>query len=1090
LVLHRTGGVPASRGRVLRTASLLAVLLVVTAGPSARGLPAQDVSTAAIAGSVLDDAGVPMDGVRVSVVSEASGFVVETVARHGRFLVPGLPVGTRYIVTVRHEGYRRQQVTSAVLALGDRIELAFHLDPAPVLLEPVTVTAAAATAQPGAHGGLATTVGDSVVHRLPSLNRNLYDFVRIAPQVTTRIGFEPGGMSGGGAGFRFNNFLIDGLPERSIGGNQPLEFAGGRSLPLEAVQEFQVLTAPFDVRYGDFTGALVNAVTRAGTNRFAGSAFVRMRNDALARQGAHAPANPFERWQYGFHAGGPVVRDRVHFFIAAEVQAHRASTAGPFIGQPDDAVPVVPVSAADIARFDAIMREYGLTAGSGGAVRGSNPLANVHARLDAALPRNARLVIWGAAAGSRNVRFSRPDRSPFPLSTQKATQHFSGGTLAAQLHTTLSRRGGGHNELSISRRQFVSGWNPDVRQPIVRVFVPGTGGGTVALVSGAARQAHGGAFRTWDLNLRDNLTLPFGDRHTAVFGVEGSVFSVRSGTLLNAWGTWTFSSLDSLAVGAAHTYELARDYGSAGVPLRGAHYAVYVGDRWRAASRLTVTAGLRGDLLDLRGGAPYNAEVDSLFGRRTDLRACRSPHLSPRLGFVWDVSGDARHQLRGGAGVFTGRPPLAWHHSARTGYGLGTGTLRCGTPPGTLGPAPAFTPDTRAPPQACGDGTGLAGPPRGEVNLIAPGLRMARSVRGVLAYDRRFGADVTASAELSQSWFTSDFVFVNLNLGEPRGTDPYGRVLYGSISPDGRSHPTLVADSFPSVVELRNTGRNRATQAAVRLERRFTRGSSGTVAYTFTRVRDASTPLRTYVEGTVNWASTAVSGRHDDLRPGTSLNDVPHRVVAAATWRAPWRSTDIAVLYVGESGSPFTYVAWGAGGRGDLNADGSTTNDPIYVPRDALDPAEIIIDGLSTEAGADNSPAAQLERELRRRTAFEQLIRRTPCLRRQRGRILARNSCREPWAHTTVASIRQAVRLGRHQMDAQLEAFNLLNLIRRDWGQYRVAIPQLLEHTGQTPEAPGQSRPILRAGEHTAQQWVVVPTASSFQLQLGVRYRF
>jgi hypothetical protein len=1089
LVHPWTGRVPATLRSGVRPAALLAALLAVAAGPGARGLPAQDVSTAAIGGRIQDDAGMPIDGARVRVVSAASGFVVDAVARDGRFLVAGLPVGARYTVMVWQDGFRAQQVTSGSLALGDRLELAFVLEPSPVVLDPVSVTAVMAAARSGAHGGLAVTVGDSVVHRLPSLNRNLYDFVRLAPQVTTRIGFEAGGMSGGGTGFRFNNFLVDGMPERSVATNQPLEFAGARSLPLEAVREFQVLTAPFDVRYGDFAGALVNAVTRSGSNTFAGATFVRVRNDALARRGANTLPGPFERWQFGFHMGGPLVRDRVHYFAAAEGQAHHSPTAGPYVGQPADAEPAVPVSAEDVARFDAIMRAHGLTAGSGGAVRGSNPLGNALVRIDAALPHNTRVVMWGAGAASRSLRFSRPDRNPFPLSTQKATQVVSGGTLAAQLHTTLSRRGGGHNELSVSRRSFVGKVEPDVRQPIVRIFVPGTGGGTVALVSGSARQAHGGAFRIREVNIRDNLTLAMGG-HTVVLGVEGSLFHLRARGLLNAWGTWTFSSLDSLEAGMAHAYELARDFGSAGVPLRGGHYSVYAGDRWRAARRLTVTTGLRADILDLRGAAPYNVEVDSLFGRRTDVGFRRTPHLSPRLGFVWDIAGDARHQIRGGVGVFTGRPPLAWLHSARTGYGLGIGSVRCGSAPSDLGPVPAFTTDPRAPPQACGDGTGLAGPPRGEVNLIDPGLRMARSIRGVLAYERRFGEEVTAALELSRSWFESDFVFVNLNLGEPRATDPHGRVLYGSISPAGLAHPDLVTDSFPSVVELRTTGRNRATQAAVRLERRSAGGSSGSIAYTFTRASDVSTPLRTYVEGGVNWASRAVSGRHDDLRPSTSLNDVPHRVVAVATWQAPWRSTDFSMIYVGESGSPFTYVAWGTGGRGDLNADGSATNDPVYVPLDAMDPAEIIMDGVSTEAGADNSPAAQLERELRRRTAFELLIRGTPCLSRQRGRILARNSCREPWAHTTVASLRQTIRLGRHHVDTQLEAFNLLNLVRRDWGQYRVALPQLLQHTGQTPDSPERSRPVLRAGEHTSQQWVVLPAESSFQLQLGVRYRF
>src|SRR6185436_169405 len=120
----------------------------------------------------------------------------------------------------------------------------------------------------------------------------------------------------------------------------------------------------------------------------------------------------------------------------------------------------------------------------------------------------------------------------------------------------------------------------------------------------------------------------------------------------------------------------------------------------------------------------------------------------------------------------------------------------------------------------------------------------------------------------------------------------------------------------------------------------------GWISYTFSRARDVQTPTRTNVRGTALWSSARVmSGRHDDLTPSISSNDVPHRVIAAGSWVAPWSRapTTLSFYYVGESGRPFTYVAYGTLGRGDLNADGSSTNDPIYVPRDAMDASELPI---------------------------------------------------------------------------------------------------------------------------------------------------
>src|SRR5205823_4107329 len=120
----------------------------------------------------------------------------------------------------------------------------------------------------------------------------------------------------------------------------------------------------------------------------------------------------------------------------------------------------------------------------------------------------------------------------------------------------------------------------------------------------------------------------------------------------------------------------------------------------------------------------------------------------------------------------------------------------------------------------------------------------------------------------------------------------------------------------------------RSIQLSGKLERRFADGVAATASYTHTRVRDVQTPLRVNFPGLQNWSLRAVSGRHDDLTPGVSLNDIPHRVVLAGTGTGPWRRwpTDLSFYYVGESGLPFTYLARGVGGRGDLNADGSNAN--------------------------------------------------------------------------------------------------------------------------------------------------------------------
>jgi len=250
--------------------------------------------------------------------------------------------------------------------------------------------------------------------------------------------------------------------------------------------------------------------------------------------------------------------------------------------------------------------------------------------------------------------------------------------------------------------------------------------------------------------------------------------------------------------------------------------------------------------------------------------------------------------------------------------------------------------------------------------------------------------------------------------------------------------------------------------------------------------------LRVNTSGTAAWSIARVrSGRDDDLTIGTSSNDVPHRVVAAGTYATAsprWR-TEVSFYYIGESGRPFTYTAYGTLGRGDLNADGSSANDPIYVPRNALDTLEIKFSGLSETAGADNSAGAQAARQVAERTAFQDFIARTPCLRTQRGRILERNSCREPWSNTTILSIRQSIPAASRAVELQLDLSNLLNLLNARWGLERQAAPTLLEHVGQVAETAQTSRPVFRYNA-TRADWTTLPDDSAFQLQLGLRYRF
>lgn len=1060
--------------------SLRVVALPVAAAMLCASAPAhaQGVTSAGVRGTAVGDLGQKVEAT-IRIKHDSTGFALEVRASDGHFLVQGLEPGGPYTITARALGFPPETRERVYLELGAFREISFVLRAFPAPLDTLVVSGDSAERAAGA--GVGTTISGSTLDRLPSPNRDLFDFMRLVPQISTNISVASEGLSAAGEGFRYNNFLINGVSERTLSGGVSPAFAGNRSLPLAAVQEYQVILSPYDVQYGDFAGALVNTITKSGTNSFHGSTFGYWRGDRLSR---HLPADSgasFERLQYGLALGGRLIRDRLHLFVASELQRFTYSGAGPYVGQPQNAERPVPVSLADIARFDAIMRSHGLTAGSPGAVENRSPLTNLFTRLDLSLPAwSSWLALWNSYSASDQLAFSRISPDTFSLSSYQGTNVSQARQTTVQLHTALGRAGGGDNELLLGVRfEALDGVAP-VRQPIIRVA-----DGGVTLNSGTPEGIQAGGFRSRVLSIKDNVTLPLGASHVLTVGIGLERFRLVRGVDAVSYGTWSFASLDDFQAGQAEQYDVGIDFGNGNAPVVGSQYAAFAGDQWWATDRLSITGGVRADLLAIDGHAPYNPVVDSIFGRRTDQTPRRRIELSPRASLAWHIPGPGDQHLRGGVGLFTSRYPLAWIQAALQRYGVGNGTLSCTLQGSPSAFPPAFSPSP-APTSCAGGSTAVQ---NNDVDLLDRNLRLVRIARASIGYELRMPDDLLLTNNALVSRGLSDIAFRNLNLNAPLGADPYGRVMYGMIRTSGQAIPTR-RSSFREVIDLVNVSSNRSYQLTTRLERRRRDGLSASVSYTYSRAWDVETPLFVNRPGTAEWATARVmSGREEDLSPSTSSNDIPHRVIVIGTYTAPWTRarTELSMYYVGESGRPFTYIAAGAGNRGDLNGDGSNADDPIYIPRDAQDTTEIKFTGATP--GADTSVAATQNRERAERNAFADLIQRTACLRRQRGRIMTRNSCREPWSSTTIASVRQEVPVSGRVVDLQLDVFNLLNLLHRDWGLRREAIPQLLEQYGQTSGSVESSQPIFRY-DVTRPAWSTLAIDSGFELQLAVRYRF
>lgn len=1067
-----------------RAASLLLCALVLgLALPG--GARAQGAVTGAISGRVTSPEAEGIAGAQITVRNQSTGLTRTVVTREdGRYRVPALPVGGPYTVAISAIGRASQQRGGLQVALGQDLRVDFELTTQALVLETVTVSAERNPLLSATNKGLSTAISDTAIQRLPTLNRNFTDFVRLAPQVSQ----SGPGLSGGGVNNRFNNIQIDGASENDLFGlgstGQPGGQANGKSISVESVKEYQILLSPFDVRQGNFAGLLVNAVTKSGTNRLSGSAYYYTRNESLAREQPYI--NDYEQTQYGFSLGGPIIRDRLHFFVNPEWQDRSTPAGGPYLGQPDNAESTLSVTQAQIEEFRSILQGYGIDAGSAGLVNNTNPLTNMFGRLDLQIPElSSRMVVRHNYGRAEDDNFSRSS-GVFSLQSNgyffESTKNSTVGQLFTSFTPTL------YNELIVGYNTIRDSRTPNVRAPEITVI---NVGGDQDLRAGGERSSQGNTLDQDIFEITNNLSWQRGT-HRFDIGTKNEFYHIDNFFAQNSFGTYEFANLAALRAGTPSSYTLAanaRDPGAAlpHAQFDAAQYGVYLQDQWEPSSRFSLTAGIRADMPVLRDKPLYTFVVDSVFGRRTDEVPSGNVQWSPRVGFNWDVAGDGSNQLRGGVGVFVGRPAFVMIGNAFQNNGTGIALLTCGGNTGR--PAPAFSPDPQNQPTACGNGVGLRSGIIGQVNLLDEDLKFPATLRASLAFDRELPGGFVASLEGLYTRAAQQFFYRDVNLAKPEGvgTDRNGRTVFGAFTSSGQGRPQLVSTDFTQVVDVMNQSEDRAYNITAGLQRRFRDGFEFRAFYTHSRVRDVVSATSSTAQSNYRFGRV-LSGPHTSRKLGISSFDQPHSITVSGVYNFPWErfATSLSLIYTGRSGDPFTYVYGGGSGRGDLNADGLQGNDPLYVPLDATDPNEIRFQA-ATFNDVPYTPAQQAQ-------AFEQFIRESNCLSEHRGRILERNTCRNGWVNFVDVSLRQSVPTFRGQnFSLQLDVFNFLNLLNEDWGQLRTAssfsTQNLLTHVGQTAGNIQVSQPIVTFNP-TFRQFDSTSLGSNYQIQLSGRYSF
>ena len=727
--------------------------------------------------------------------------------------------------------------------------------------------------------------------------------------------------------------------------------------------------------------------------------------------------NQSQQKQYGFSLGGPIMRDKIFFFVNPEFQSKGIPASGPALGDDNTRV-TQPL----IDQYSQQLGLRGMTdLGGGDRITNQNPLQNIFARVDIALSGNTTLILRNNYAHAEQQVFSRDASGATPIFRLTSNLYqFTSDKQApvAQIRTTFGN--GSYNE-------FIGGFTrirdkratPGTLQPQVTLSLTGT----ASLIAGTENSSQANELDQDITELTDNFTMPIGSSHRVTIGTQNQWYKARNLFGQNLVGNWTFGSLDSLTNGTPRSYAVAvpvREDGA--VRFKSGQFSAYVQDDWTASPTLNLSFGVRFDNPVFFDKPPRNDTIaapvrpDSItsgFARNTDEIPSGNLQISPRFGFNWDVTGDSKNQVRGGVGLFQGAPAYVWLGNSfqNSGGVSGFANLNCNTP----ARAPVFNAAAvSTPPTVCRDLTTAAA--GAEVNLLNKDLKFPQTLRGNLAYDRDIGNGFVVGVEGLYTRFLNNIFYTNIALQDaPIGTGVDGRSVYGLQT----GQPRLRVRGRTAVYDVQNSSKDYSYSLTGIVQKRFTQQFGGSAAYTYTQAYDVQS-LTSSTAGSQYRFGRVYSGDQNDLSLSHSAFETPHRFVTNASYTFPTQ-TSISTIYTGQSGLNFAYV-----GSQDMNGDNQTANDPIYIPLNTADPKTPTF----IAAGAVTATPAQ------QAAAFDSFITANECLNKQRGQIMQRNTCHTPWTNQIDISVEQAINTLRGQnVSVRLDVINFGNLLNKRWGR-------------------------------------------------------
>lgn len=1073
----------------------------------------QGVTTSDMKGTVTGPDGAPLIGATVVAIHLPSGTNFGTATNEeGHYQIPGMKVGGPYLVTVVYTGYTDATLENVMLRLGETFIKDFMLSETSVELNAVTVAAKAGVS--GQSAGTSTQIDADQIATMPSLNRDIDDYLRLTPQAN---GYSDG-TSFAGINNRYNAIYIDGAVNNDVYGIASSGTNGGQTgispISVDIIDQLQVVISPYDVSLGGFAGGGVNAVTKSGTNKLAGTAYWFTQNESLAGKTNGvlakrlAPNNPdsirtklgdFSKNIYGASLGGAIKKDKIFFFTNVEIQ--NDDTPIPFeLGQYTSSPGRL--QAADLDNLkNFLINTYGYDPGNYTDTKDELSGLKIFGKLDFNLNDNHRLTLRHQY--TKAEQYDRNSGSTTTINFDNNGVYFPSTTNSSALELN-SRLGAKSSNNLILGFTAVHDDRGSIGSDFPFVIIRDQNNGQIRL--GTEEFSTSNLLDQKTFTLTDNFKI-YSTKHTFTLGTHNEFYSFNNIFIGQNFGSYDFPSLASFitpdSLGHYNATSYVRSYSlvdegfgddtKAAADFNAMQLGLYAQDEWAVNNKFTLTYGLRLDVPIITSD-PVEDEVfndtievfQAAYSVADGVEAGKAPDgqlmLSPRIGFEYDLKGDRKTILRGGVGIFTSRIPFVWPGAMFTNNGLTIGRV---TQADLGGPVP-FIADVAN--QYVHPNFSI---PSGEMDLFTKDFKYPQVFKTNLALDKEFGNGFEFSLEGLFTKTLNNIVYTQVN------SDPTVKFNFTG-SPDDRPvyvNKNLVNIYGGGVYIASNTNEGYTYNITASLAKHFGEFSAY-VAYNYGDGK--ATEEGTSSQNASQWrGQVGYDGRNLPVLGRTDFA-IGNRILADLSYTHKWSDgigTSVSVFYNGESGEAFSYVIAGGSNAQNINAErGSTGRNRtlIYIPRDRSEINLVDYTAGSVTVTADE----QWEN-------FNALIESDKGLSDHRGEYAPKNGSFAPFNSTVDLQLRQDI--GKifggdvHKIQVSFDIFNIANLLNKEWGTI-YTIPgtpgvdfnnfQILQFEGY--EADGTTpKWTYRQGAKTGKDLFTIDgTASRWRMRIGVRYLF